>query len=276
MAETPSGMLNSIGLQGPGVEAFVEKDLAWLRQRGARAVVSIAGQQRRRVRPPRDPPAGGRRHLGHRGQHLLPERRGPRTGLRLRPRGCCGRGPRRAPRDAAGRARSSPSCRPDVTDIVEVARSVVDAGADGLSLINTLLGMVIDPDDHATGARRRHRWAVRAGDPAGGRALRVAGARGACPRCRSWGWAVSAPGSTRWSSSSPEPPPCRWARSIFNDPAAPARISAELDVALAERGFARLSDAVGHAHRPADVVPGARPVSPPGAEDTAESAGAEG
>ena len=43
MAETPSGMLNSIGLQGPGVDAFVEKDLAWLRQRGARAVVSIAG-----------------------------------------------------------------------------------------------------------------------------------------------------------------------------------------------------------------------------------------
>ena len=33
----------SIGLQGPGVEAFVEQDLAWLRDRGARAVVSIAG-----------------------------------------------------------------------------------------------------------------------------------------------------------------------------------------------------------------------------------------
>ena len=34
---------------------------------------------------------------------------------------------------------------PDVTDIVEIARGVVDAGADGLSMINTLLGMVIDP-----------------------------------------------------------------------------------------------------------------------------------
>ena len=43
MAETPSGMLNSIGLQGPGIDAFVENDLAWLRHRGARAVVSIAG-----------------------------------------------------------------------------------------------------------------------------------------------------------------------------------------------------------------------------------------
>ena len=43
MAETPSGMLNSIGLQGPGIDSFIEKDLAWLAQRGATTVVSIAG-----------------------------------------------------------------------------------------------------------------------------------------------------------------------------------------------------------------------------------------
>jgi dihydroorotate dehydrogenase (NAD+) catalytic subunit len=43
MAETASGMLNSIGLQGPGIDAFLEKDLSWLADRGARAVVSIAG-----------------------------------------------------------------------------------------------------------------------------------------------------------------------------------------------------------------------------------------
>src|SRR5947209_9571143 len=43
MAETPSGMLNSIGLQGPGIDAFLDKDLSWLESRGARTVVSIAG-----------------------------------------------------------------------------------------------------------------------------------------------------------------------------------------------------------------------------------------
>jgi dihydroorotate dehydrogenase (NAD+) catalytic subunit len=43
MAETPSGMLNSIGLQGSGIEAFIERDLPWLVEQGARAVVSIAG-----------------------------------------------------------------------------------------------------------------------------------------------------------------------------------------------------------------------------------------
>src|SRR5262249_27960588 len=44
MAETPSGMLNSIGLQGPGIDAFLQRDLPWPFSRGARAVVSIAGQ----------------------------------------------------------------------------------------------------------------------------------------------------------------------------------------------------------------------------------------
>src|SRR5512132_1074500 len=43
MAETPSGMLNSIGLQGPGIDTFIEHDLAWLADRGARTIVSIAG-----------------------------------------------------------------------------------------------------------------------------------------------------------------------------------------------------------------------------------------
>src|SRR5881275_1852030 len=42
MAETPSGMLNSIGLQGPGIDVFLSKDLAWLGSHDVRAVVSIA------------------------------------------------------------------------------------------------------------------------------------------------------------------------------------------------------------------------------------------
>src|SRR6476620_11099545 len=43
MAETPSGMLNSIGLQGPGIDAFLARDLPWLLQHDARPIVSIAG-----------------------------------------------------------------------------------------------------------------------------------------------------------------------------------------------------------------------------------------
>src|ERR1700736_4267581 len=43
LAETPSGLLNSVGLQGPGIDAFLQRDRPWLLSRGARAVVSIAG-----------------------------------------------------------------------------------------------------------------------------------------------------------------------------------------------------------------------------------------
>src|SRR5690606_38105568 len=43
MAETPSGLLNAVGLQGPGVEAFLERELPWLAERGARTIVSIGG-----------------------------------------------------------------------------------------------------------------------------------------------------------------------------------------------------------------------------------------
>ena len=43
LAETPSGLLNSIGLQGPGVDAFLQRDLPWLLTRGAHVIVSIAG-----------------------------------------------------------------------------------------------------------------------------------------------------------------------------------------------------------------------------------------
>src|SRR6478752_984502 len=43
MAETPSGMLSSIGLQGPGIDSFIANDLAWLADHGVRTVVSIAG-----------------------------------------------------------------------------------------------------------------------------------------------------------------------------------------------------------------------------------------
>src|SRR3954453_2393474 len=43
MAETPSGMLNSIGLQGPGIDSFIANDLAWLADHHVRTVVSIAG-----------------------------------------------------------------------------------------------------------------------------------------------------------------------------------------------------------------------------------------
>ena len=182
MAETPSGMLNSIGLQGPGIDAFLAHDLPWLAERGRPGGGLHRRRQRRGVRRA-GPPAARTRRRWSRSRSTSPARTwrtaarsSPAT--RTRPPGWWPRsGPRRRPAIPVLAKLS-----PDVTDIVAVARACVDAGADGLSMINTLLGLVIDPDTHAPGAGRHHRRAVRAGDPAGRGALRLAGARGAAGR----------------------------------------------------------------------------------------------
>ena len=145
---------------------------------GARTVVSIAGSvvgeyaelARRVARQPR--------RGGDRGQHLLPQRRGPRSGLRLRP-GPAGRVIAAVRRDTPRACRSSPSCRPTSRASWRSPSPCVEAGADGLVMINTLLGLRIDLD-----TMRPRLGGVTGGlsgpaDPARRRTLRLAGARGA-------------------------------------------------------------------------------------------------
>ena len=145
LAETPSGMLNSVGLQGPGIDAFLQRDLPWLLSHGARVVVSIAGQTVREygaLAARLSDAAGVSRG---RDQPLLPERRGRRAPVRPRPARPPGPWSRRC---AAASGYDIPvfaKLSPDVTDIVAVAGACVAAGADGLSLINVVLGMAIDP-----------------------------------------------------------------------------------------------------------------------------------
>src|SRR5689334_15026710 len=144
MAETPSGMLNSIGLQGPGIDAFLQRDLPWLLSRGARAVVSIAGgtvDEYTELAARLSDASGVTAvevniscpNVEHRGQVFACDPAASASvidAVRARTR-----------YDLPVFAKLSP----DVTDIVAVARSCVAAGADGLSMINTLLGMAIDP-----------------------------------------------------------------------------------------------------------------------------------
>ena len=99
MAETPSGMLNSIGLQGPGIDGLLADELPWLAERGVRSLVSIAGTRVEDFAELADAAARRARRARPRGQHQLPERREPRRGVRLRPGG----GLRRRRRGAGGR-----------------------------------------------------------------------------------------------------------------------------------------------------------------------------
>ncbi|MEP6797389.1 MAG: dihydroorotate dehydrogenase, partial [Lapillicoccus sp.] len=148
MAETASGMLNSIGLQGPGIDAFVEDDLAWLKSVGARALVSIAGGSSGEFADVaatlRASDAFGAvvgvevniscPNVANRGLVFACDPLASAKVVALVRE--------QLPRDIPIFAKLSP----DVTDIAAIASACVKAGADGLTMINTLLGMVIDTD----------------------------------------------------------------------------------------------------------------------------------
>jgi dihydroorotate dehydrogenase (NAD+) catalytic subunit len=140
-AETPSGMLNAIGLQNPGVDAFIAKDLTWLDRRNIPAIASIGGQSVGEyvacVERLRDAPGLVAIELNLSCPNL--EDRGFMFGLSAaRTAEVCA-----AVKDAAP-VPVLAKLSPDVTDLVEIAEAAVRAGADGLSLINTTLGMAID------------------------------------------------------------------------------------------------------------------------------------
>lgn len=140
-AETPAGMLNAIGLQNPGVDALRADDLAWLAERGIPAIASIGGLSVEEY------VACAERLRGAPGLVALElnlscpnlEERGTMFALSAA----------RTAEVAAAVKRVADVpvlCKlsPDVTDLVEIATAAVEAGADGLSLINTTLGMAID------------------------------------------------------------------------------------------------------------------------------------
>jgi dihydroorotate dehydrogenase (NAD+) catalytic subunit len=141
MTETPSGMLNAIGLQNPGVEGFVEKDGPWIERAGVPVIVSIAGKsvnEYQRV---------AARVEGLRGVVAIEANIScPNVERRNLVFAC---DPKSAGEVIGAVARVSTvpvfaKLTPDVTDIAEVARACVKNGAHGLSLINTLLGLAID------------------------------------------------------------------------------------------------------------------------------------
>ena len=141
-AETASGMLNAIGLQNPGVQAFRDDDLAWLAEQGVPAIASVGGHSVadyvQCIEALRGVPGLIAIEMNLSCPNL--EDRGFMFALSAE---------RTAEVTAAARAASDVPvfCKlsPDVTDLVAIAEAAVGAGADGLSLINTTLGMAIDP-----------------------------------------------------------------------------------------------------------------------------------
>jgi dihydroorotate dehydrogenase (NAD+) catalytic subunit len=273
MAETPSGMLNSIGLQGPGIEAFIANDLAWLEERGARTIVSIAGHNVEEY---------GRLASRLRGAPGVSAIEVNISCPNVESRGqvfACD--PLASAEVVALVRRNTPpgvpvfaKLSPDVTDIVEIAKSCVAAGADGLSMINTLLGMVINTD-----TMRPLLGGVTGG--LSGPAIRPVAVRAiyqvhaALPEVPIIGMGGVMTGNDAFEMVLAGASAVSVGTSVFHDPSAPVRVGTELQALLAERGFERLTDAIGHAHRVDPVHPAPSPGEPvdPDAELVA---GAEG
>jgi dihydroorotate dehydrogenase (NAD+) catalytic subunit len=248
MAETPSGMLNSIGPQGPGIDAFLETDLPWLHEKGARAVVSVAGGSVEEYAEL------ARRLRGAPGLAAVEVNIScPNVADRGLVFACDPRAS--AAVVAAVRRETAPSVpvvaklSPDVTDIVAIARSCVDAGADGLSMINTLLGMAIDPD-----TMRPVLGGVTGG--LSGPAVRPVAVRcvwqvhAAMPHVPIIGMGGVRSGLDALELVLAGASAVSVGTAVFGDPGAPARVLKELRHALVDRGFPSVRDAVGHAHRP--------------------------
>lgn len=143
MAETASGMLNSIGLQNPGVEAFAMTDLPWLREQDVPVIVNVAGHSKDdyvRVVERLDEEEGVSAY------ELNVSCPNVDAGGMAFGTTCDGVAEiTRAVRPRTARPLIV-KLTPNVTDISEIARSAEAAGADAVSLINTLLGMAVDPE----------------------------------------------------------------------------------------------------------------------------------
>ena len=139
-AESPAGMVNAVGLQNPGVDHYLVDELPKLKELGATVVTNVAGHSdddyAEVVAKLADSPADMLEinvscpNVSHGGMSVGSD---PKTLHRLISR-------LRPITDKPMVVKLSPN----VTDIVSIAKAAVDAGADALSLINTLVGMRID------------------------------------------------------------------------------------------------------------------------------------
>lgn len=140
IAEVPSGMLNSIGLQNSGVAHLKSEELPWLREQGATTIVNVSGhsfdEYVQVIEALEDAPVDAYEvniscpNVDAGGMTL-----GTHVPSVEKVVSLC--------REATSRPLIV-KLTPNVTDITEIARAAEASGADAISLINTLLGMAID------------------------------------------------------------------------------------------------------------------------------------
>ena len=140
IAETPSGILNAVGLQNPGVEHFINEDLGWMKQQGTVVIANIAGNTYEEY-------CSMAEKLSDTDVDMIElniscpnvKSGGVQFGTSCESVGAITKAVRKYCKKPLIIKLS-----PNVTDIVSIAKAAEAEGADALSLINTLTGMRID------------------------------------------------------------------------------------------------------------------------------------
>lgn len=140
IAETKSGMLNAIGLQNPGIETFIQRDLTFLHEKNARIIVNVCGHSEEEYLAVVERLASEDVDMLEINISCPNVKAGGIT---------FGQDPKCA-EDITKKVKAIAKqpvimkLSPNVTSIAEMAKAVEAGGADGVSLINTLTGMKID------------------------------------------------------------------------------------------------------------------------------------
>ena len=140
LCETPSGMLNAVGLQNPGVEKFIGEDLPWLLEKDTVVIANISGSTVEDY-------ARMAERLAPTGVHMLemniscPNVHEGGASFGVKPESVYAI--TRAVK-AAARQPVIVKLTPNVADIAENALAAQEAGADAISLINTLTAVAVD------------------------------------------------------------------------------------------------------------------------------------
>jgi dihydroorotate dehydrogenase (NAD+) catalytic subunit len=243
VTEVDAGMLNSVGLQNPGVEAWLEDELPALLATGARVVASIWGftveGYEKAAATLADAPAEvvavevnlscpnveSRRSMFAHDARLTADAVGATEACR-RPRWA--------------------KLSPNVTDLSEIAGAALGAGAEALTLVNTVMGMSIDPET------RRPRLGA-GGGGLSGPAIRPVAVRAVYDVCRDFPAApVVGVGGVATGEHAVElllagASAVQVGTATFADPRAAARILAELERWCRRHRVARVADLVGKA-----------------------------
>ncbi|MGI9021637.1 MAG: dihydroorotate dehydrogenase [Acidimicrobiales bacterium] len=242
--ETDAGMLNSVGLQNPGVAAWLDEELPALVGSGARVVASVWGSSvegyEKAATLLADAPAEvvavevnlscpnveERRHVFAHSATATAEAVEATAGCR-RPRWA--------------------KLSPNVTDLTEIAAAALGAGAEALTLVNTVMGLAIDPET------RRFRLGA-GGGGLSGPAIRPVAVRAVheCRQAFPLAGIVGVGGVSRGEHAVElllaGADAVQVGTAIFADPRAPVRVLGELRRWCADHSVARTVDLIGRAH----------------------------